>query len=92
MKNQTVVVTPSTTYTRTTAVKDHEEKGVAKAIKFLNALRVKAVEKEIRATKAIHLLLEAHPELTRAETYKAAERAGINQLTGRNVWDAVHHG
>jgi tellurite resistance protein len=82
--------TPSTTYAKTNPVKEHEVEGVKTVIKFLTALRTKAVKNEIRATKAIRLMLEAHPELSRTETYKGAERAGINQLTARNVYDTYH--
>lgn len=60
------------------------------AVRFLNHLRKDAVKKEIRATHAVEQLLEEMPELSRAETYKSAEVAGINPLTARNVYDRLH--
>lgn len=57
------------------------------AVKFLNALRKVAVQKEITVTEAVKLLLDEMPDLTRSETYNSAEQAGINKLTARNVYD-----
>jgi len=70
--------------------KDQEQAKVA--IGFLQGLREKAVKEQIRATAAIKLLHDKHPELKRAVVYKSAVYAGINMDTARNVWDGLNNG
>jgi hypothetical protein len=92
MTKTTTVFDPLANHPDVGGVKEAEVKGVNKAVAYLTKLRAVAVEKEIRATKALYMLVESHPDLTRAETCKAAVLSGLNNRTACNVWDAVHHG
>jgi len=69
-----------------------ETKSLAAAVEFLNGLRAVAFEKELRASEAIRQLIDAQPNITRPDCYKAAVQVGINHFTARNIWDAINHG
>ncbi len=60
------------------------------AIAFLFKLREHAVEKQIRATHAIKMLVEAHPKMTRVVVSKSATYAGLNRVTACHIWDEAH--
>lgn len=62
------------------------------AVAFLTKIRERAEEDKIRATKAINILIDSFPEITRPECYNSAQIVGINKLTARNVWDKRHDG
>lgn len=61
----------------------------AAALQTLNHLHAEAVAKEIRATDALRIVLEKHPDINRIEFRHTAEAAGIHGLTARNTFDRL---
>jgi len=82
MKNTQTVTSPS--------FKESEMADANVAIAFLLKLREQAVEKQIRATHAIKMLVDAHPEMTRVVVSKSAAYAGLNRVTACHIWDEAH--
>jgi hypothetical protein len=62
------------------------------AIKFLLDIREHAAKKQIRATHALKMLVEAHPKMSRVVVSKSAIYAGLNRVTACHIWDEVHNG
>lgn len=54
---------------------------------LFEALASRAVAEEITATRAIQMVLEAHPSATRVAIKHTAALVGINPLTARNTFD-----
>ncbi len=61
-----------------------------KAVKVFNQIRARAAKDGIRVTRAVEMVIEQVPDVTRAEIFHSAREAGVNGLTARNVFDRVN--